>query len=88
VAPLPNHTGGTHITFERKRLAERTWGIGDVHAAISRPVAEFVPMVPPERVIPNWHHRVWQTIPGFGRGREHFSHPPRIVPTQTLPPRG
>jgi hypothetical protein len=78
-----------HITFSRKRLSQQAqdWGIGDVYVSITRVLAQFVPLVPEDRVIPQWHARMWKRIPGFVRGRENFYRPPIIsVPTMGLPP--
>ncbi len=81
-----------HVTFSRKRLAEEAhrWGVGNVHKAISKVLAEFVPLVPEERTIPEWHEQMWAHIPGFVRGHKHFHRPPQpplAIPTQSLPPR-
>jgi hypothetical protein len=82
-----------HVTFARKSLTEeaREWGVGNVHAAISRVLKEFVPLVPEERVTEDWHKRMWSYLPGFVRGREDFYRPPTPpplgIPTQGLPAR-
>jgi hypothetical protein len=77
-----------HVTLSRSRLADeaRTWATGQVYAQVMEVVKAFVTCVDPATVVPDWHKRMWQTIPGFVRGREHFYRPPN-VPTQGLPPR-
>src|SRR4051794_33301039 len=77
-----------HVTLSRSRLANeaRTGATGRIYSEVMEVVRAFVTCVDPATVVPDWHKRIWQTIPGFVRGREHFYRPPN-VPTQGLPPR-
>lgn len=82
-----------HITFSRKRLTDEAheWGLGKVYAEVGSVLVAFVPLVPEDHVIHGWHKRMWEALPAYVRGREHFHRPPTLpslpVATQSLPPK-